>query len=822
VYAIDWAAGKARFGRFMLGEPSAAGKGLAREATALLVRAAFSTWRLRELCLEVLADNHRAQAVYAACGFRATGRRDRVVTMTLGKDEPKNDPRTHHAPRDAPPLAEREEYGAGPTFVLAVLGQYDQVQSSLAQTLERLEEAVVALDGRLIVGLEHRRWQTTPLMQTLGTRFPAGRLAVLTPEKGDRHLLPERPAGCFAQKVPVPFFLPGRLLTAAARQAGGGSLVFLWPGCLVHPKAVAAACRELADQGLDWLACVEPAVLQKLAVSAEEIGEKFLPYFLACGGLFPLCQAIIRRTSFLELGGFDPQPLLQRQFDAEFWLRSVRQGQRAAVRRGRLADCQWTWEDFPLEHDVRSPRYLAHSFLIRQNYDGRRTTDDGRKDDGRKDDDETLRGFLADLPIPLRHQTCRLLGQHSGPSSVVRLPSPVAPSGPSPVVRRPSNMVGLAALDPPYNAPYRIAVTGGTWEHAHNRLCFDNCFAELAGGGQFTYIPLLDSLLIPQRDLRGVDAVIISRGRHPNLRQVLDYCRRQAIPTICMIDDNWLSVGRDWPDPYAAVFAPGLPQYEMFLACLRECDAVLVYNDVLAADVGAYARRVIRLPVNVRRADFAAPLRHAGLAEQVRVLVTWREQTAGLIAGYAGSVRYCDGAFRALAAAARRAAPPLRPLLFGSITPAQQALFDGQAAVLPYVAYADYAAAMGALRPDILLAPLDRSHTSHSKCPNKYLEYSMAGAAGIYSDTPPYSQVVADGKTGLLLGGDDEAAWSAALARLAGDAVLRQGLAAEARRDVLARFETAVVAPQFAAAIDSVIRAHRLAHQPAAGEAVPC
>ncbi len=128
----------------------------------------------------------------------------------------------------------------------------------------------------------------------------------------------------------------------------------------------------------------------------------------------------------------------------------------------------------------------------------------------------------------------------------------------------------------------------------------------------------------------------------------------------------------------------------------------------------------------------------------------------------------------------------------------------------------------GALRPDILLAPLDRSHTSRSKCPNKYLEYSVAGAAGIYSDTPPYSEVVADGQTGLLLGGDDEAAWTAALERLAGDATLRQSLAAAAYRDVLARFETGVVAPQFANAIVSVIRAHRSADEPAAKEALPC
>ena len=121
--------------------------------------------------------------------------------------------------------------------------------------------------------------------------------------------------------------------------------------------------------------------------------------------------------------------------------------------------------------------------------------------------------------------------------------------------------------------------------------------------------------------------------------------------------------------------------------------------------------------------------------------------------------------------------------------------------MLPYVGYDDYAAAVGALAPDILVAPLDRSRTSMSKCPNKYLEYSIAGAAGIYSDTPPYSQTIVDGRTGF---------WSATTTRLRGrrrsrgwskTRPLRQSIAAAARRDVLARFETGVVAPAFAQAL---------------------
>ena len=74
---------------------------------------------------------------------------------------------------------------------------------------------------------------------------------------------------------------------------------------------------------------------------------------------------MVRRTSFLEIGGLDASPLLQREFDADFWLRSVRQGQKGLVRAGSLAEARWTWEDFPLQTDFRVPRYLSHSYRVR-------------------------------------------------------------------------------------------------------------------------------------------------------------------------------------------------------------------------------------------------------------------------------------------------------------------------------------------------------------------------------------------------------------------------------------------------------------------------
>ena len=135
----------------------------------------------------------------------------------------------------------------------------------------------------------------------------------------------------------------------------------------------------------------------------------------------------------------------------------------------------------------------------------------------------------------------------------------------------------------------------------------------------------------------------------------------------------------------------------------------------------------------------------------------------------------------------------MKIVLFGGISPQQLQCFDQQAVVLPWVGYDAYAAALGRLA-DILIAPLDRSRTSMSKCPLKYLDYSVAGAAGVYSDMRPYSDAIIDGKTGLLVRGDDAMSWAAPLARLIEDEGLRRSIVRAARRDIQHKYETAVIA----------------------------
>jgi RimJ/RimL family protein N-acetyltransferase len=85
LYAVDWAAGRAEFGRLMIGDAKAAGLGLAKLATACLVDTALRRWQLNEITLEVRSDNLRAIAIYQACGFTTIGEADGVITMRKGK-----------------------------------------------------------------------------------------------------------------------------------------------------------------------------------------------------------------------------------------------------------------------------------------------------------------------------------------------------------------------------------------------------------------------------------------------------------------------------------------------------------------------------------------------------------------------------------------------------------------------------------------------------------------------------------------------------------------------------------------------------------------
>jgi diamine N-acetyltransferase len=83
LYHVDWLRGRAEYGRLIIGEQKARGRGLARRVTTLLVDHAFGPLGLRELYLECLSENHRALAVYSDTGFKVVGQRGPLTLMAI-------------------------------------------------------------------------------------------------------------------------------------------------------------------------------------------------------------------------------------------------------------------------------------------------------------------------------------------------------------------------------------------------------------------------------------------------------------------------------------------------------------------------------------------------------------------------------------------------------------------------------------------------------------------------------------------------------------------------------------------------------------------
>lgn len=60
----------AEFGRFMIGEDAAKGKGIAKEAMKMICNWGFKTFNLKNITLEVFTNNDRAIKIYKELGFQ--------------------------------------------------------------------------------------------------------------------------------------------------------------------------------------------------------------------------------------------------------------------------------------------------------------------------------------------------------------------------------------------------------------------------------------------------------------------------------------------------------------------------------------------------------------------------------------------------------------------------------------------------------------------------------------------------------------------------------------------------------------------------------
>lgn len=81
VYNVDWSTRRAEYGRLIIGDAEARGRGLARDATQLAIELSHSTLHLQQLYMEVYADNMASIRTCVACGFVEDSRQDGIIHM---------------------------------------------------------------------------------------------------------------------------------------------------------------------------------------------------------------------------------------------------------------------------------------------------------------------------------------------------------------------------------------------------------------------------------------------------------------------------------------------------------------------------------------------------------------------------------------------------------------------------------------------------------------------------------------------------------------------------------------------------------------------
>ena len=356
-------------------------------------------------------------------------------------------------------------------------------------------------------------------------------------------------------------------------------------------------------------------------------------------------------------------------------------------------------------------------------------------------------------------------------------------------------LTGITAHEKLNRQPYKILIIGGYWEYHHNQICFFNYLERLYGSGFGTYRTVLEYTMPPNLALE-YDLVIFTRCRSKQALDIMRFCNKRHIPTIYMIDDNWISIAKDHPKE-GAVFTPGNENYDNFLESLGLCKATWLYNETLREDVLPYTRCVKKFKISVDPSMFCVKKPRIRSDELLYI-------------GFSGSLRYDDTAFRALARYARRHLN-VRVILIGILSVEQEQLFKGLDTIrIGFASYSEYSKVIASLQPDLLIAPLQDTRTAHSKCYNKYIESGVIGSVCIYSKVAPYTDVVKDGVNGYFVEDETEEGWYRKLQQVLSDLPALRRVQQTVQKDVLTYHSLDVMVEPFAKKIQTIVSGEEL------------
>jgi len=275
---------------------------------------------------------------------------------------------------------------------------------------------------------------------------------------------------------------------------------------------------------------------------------------------------------------------------------------------------------------------------------------------------------------------------------------------------------------------------------------------------------------LSRADLDWADLILLQRLDNPAGFDAIEIAHLYGKPVIYDTDDNWVDPPPEYHPAY--VYHSSILVRNTVERYLSKADLVTVSTPALAEAFSRFQDRILVVPNTV---DFEPPEPPGREGPCVRI-------------GYAGT-RTHDGDFEvvvpALVRLRREFGKRIALVFLGCLPPG----LDASEVELWGFSddYKGYLARLCRLGIQIALAPLRDNPFNRFKSNIKYLEYTLAGAAGVYSRSPAYEGSVQDRITGLLVPHTEEA-WYEAVKSLVQEPFLRKRLAAAARRDVAERF----------------------------------
>lgn len=302
--------------------------------------------------------------------------------------------------------------------------------------------------------------------------------------------------------------------------------------------------------------------------------------------------------------------------------------------------------------------------------------------------------------------------------------------------------------------------------------------------------------------LREIDLIVVQRAfPGEDTAAMLEAIFASGKPVVYETDDLLIDLPAD--NPHHEAFSRRRPYIE---DTMRRAHALVVSTPMLAQRLAPYNARVVVLPNLLDYPSFYRPL--PDNRRQVNIAV------AGTSAR-AGDFMLIDAALRTICDAY---GSRIRIKFIGAMP--ESWVGHANAEAVPFaLEYGAYAARMKGLELDIGLAPLADNPFNACKSAIKWMEFSALGMAGVYSHVPAYRDVIAQGKTGLLVDNRPEK-WVTALRLLIDNPDFRREIALSAQLEVSRAHSLQRHAPRVLDTYRDLLR--DCAGQPAAaGEAAP-